>query len=58
MKTSKKNIKRAQSLTNDELVGMLFYEVEPTKFNVALLHEARIRLMNSGASGDESDPRG
>lgn len=58
MKTTKKHIKRAHRLTNDELIGMLFYEVEPTKFNVALLREVRIRLMDSTASEDESDPRG
>jgi hypothetical protein len=55
--TSRKQLRKASRLSNDELVGELWTEVCDTKHTVALLHEVRFRLAGACAARDKSDPR-
>ena len=57
LKTTKKQLRKARKLTNDQLCGMVFSEMLNCPETVAWMHEIRERLKDSCAVGDKRDPR-
>ena len=55
--TTKKKLRKARRLSDDQLMGFIWAELTNCPQTVAWMHELRERLKDSHGLGDKRDPR-